>query len=117
MTNACGPPLTVAVMGWLEQVSVNQGSATLTASVKVTPRSRSMACEAPLAGTVMLTAGALSGALHGLAAVAVLRGFGVAAVKSLPFTSVSEQPVLLRSAAVMADSLGAGVPSKKFAWP
>ncbi len=65
----------------------------------------------------MLTVGAVSGMLHGLVVADVLRGFGVVAVKSLPFVSVSVQPPVLRIAALVADSAGAAVPSKKFAAP
>ena len=52
---------------------------------------------------------------QGLAAVAVLRGVGAPAVKSVELLSVSVQPPAALKAAVVFESVGAAAPSKKFA--
>src|SRR5689334_2977338 len=53
--------------------------------------------------------------LHGCGAELVFLGVPAAAVKSAELLSVSVQPLALRTAIVVLDSVGAAVPSKKFA--
>jgi len=72
---------------------------------------------APSSGTVDRTAGAASPAAHGLSGDALLRGVGSPAEKSAALLSVSVQPFPARSAAVVLESVGAAVPSKKLAVP
>jgi hypothetical protein len=84
--NVVGPPDTVAV--WLPlpvQAMVNHAPATFTGSLKVTLMVALVATPtAPAAGTVVVTAGALS---EGQVAtgLAELRGVGSPAAKSAPF--------------------------------
>ncbi len=55
------------------------------------------------------------GTLHELSAVAVLRGLGVVAVKSVELLSVSVQPAPARTSAVVVEGAGATAVSKQLA--
>ena len=107
--NVVGPPVTVAAtLPVVEQSRVNHDGPTSTGSLNVTRRFAVVGKSvAALAGTVLVTLGAASGALHGLSGEAVLRGVGAPAEKSELLLSVSVQPPLSRSAAVSFDRVGA----------
>ena len=113
--NVVGPPATLAVRGPLAQVMSYHPTAASTGSVNVmvmfdeTPTPL-----APFVGVVDATAGATS-PTQKCVGDALLRGAGALAAKSAALLSVSTQPPLPRRAAVVFDSVGAAVPSKKVA--
>src|SRR5829696_1181104 len=112
-----GPPLTVA--GWSPSghVIANQVPVTLTGSLNVIVTLLSSATPVALsAGVVAVMKGAASPE-QSRSAEAVLRAFGIAAAKSEELLSVSTQPPSLRKSLRVAEMVGAGLPSKKFAVP
>ena len=103
MAKVVGPPVIVAATDPLiEQDSWNHEPLTFTGSLKVTdrlaPTGKSVA---PSGGYVPATWGAASDAEQELWGVAELRGVGVPAAKSDALLSVSAQPLVRRSAAVV----------------
>src|SRR5437763_9087545 len=104
-----GPPETVAL--WLPLVAHEieyQPSTAFTGSLKVIEMFESTATfVAPFAGVVLATVGAVS-PLQLKVGERRFRGVGAPATKSLALLSVSWQPLLLRSAAVVFERVGAG---------
>jgi hypothetical protein len=73
---------------------------------------------APSTGDVLATVGGTSTTPHKFVGDAVLRGLGAPVAKSLPFWSVSVQPLSARRAAVVLVKAGvAALPSKQLALP
>src|SRR5262245_21591044 len=117
--NVVGPPLAVAVCAPLAAHEiVYQAPVTSTGWLNVIVTSAFTATStAPDAGERVATAGA-TGPPHVCVGDAVVRGAGTSAAKSAPLLSVSWQPRLARSAAVVLESVGAAAaPSKKLALP
>ena len=69
---------------------------------------------APFAGVVLATDGAVSPAQLKMGERR-FRGLGAPTVKSALFESVSWQPLIFRSAAVVFDKVGVGAPSNMLA--
>ena len=67
--------------------------------------------------TAEVGVGVTGGLSHEFVGLAVLRGVGVPVAKSTLLSSVSLQPLPLRSAAVVLFRRGAASPSKKLALP
>ena len=109
-------PLPDAVSAWVpdaSQVSAAKPSSTATGSENVTDRSLSGAT--PIAPSAGVEDASVSPP-QAVTGDAELPGAGAAAVKSAALESVSLQPPSARTAAVVAESPGAGpAPSKKLA--
>src|SRR5918996_3041423 len=113
--NDVGPPVAVAVWPLLEPHEIEyQLPVTSTGSLKVIVMFASRATPvAPLDGVLLATEGALS-ASQRKGSATLLRGLGDPTLKSVLLLSVSVQPWLFLSAAVVLLSVAVGAVSEQF---